>query len=241
MNIWIEKWLKIYLKCFINSILYHRNVYPIDSFDITTYQAFNLPQFTPMNRHPEVQEYIEELVLDILSKLVHIYGISVCLVTKDDNICIERYVLSFDEFRHVDDVNTITESEVFDEFRSSFNSLTAHLEKLDRIRDDTVEFEVIINTMEMELGHGNRDIERLRSQKDKFEFERDINWTKCDEDEGLPENIGIFKPKIKMSSLVGCDVGPLIIRNHCEKLLVSDNSLNNVYVTSQSGNGLGSL
>lgn len=233
--------MKIYLKCFINSILYHRNVYPAASFDITTYQAFNLPQFTPMNRHPEVQDYIEELVLDVLSKLVHIYGLSVCVVTKEDDICIERYVLSFDEFRHVDDVGTLTESEVFDEFRSSFNSLTAHLEKLDPIRDDTVVFEVIINTMELELGHLPQGRERLKSKEDKLEFERETNWTKCDEDEGLPENIGVIKPKIKMSSLVGCDVGPLIIRNHCEKLLVSDSSLNNVYIASQGSNVLRSL
>ncbi|QLL31406.1 hypothetical protein HG536_0B02690 [Torulaspora globosa] len=241
MNIWIEKWMKIYLKCFLSSILYHRNVYPAASFDITTYQAFNLPQFTPMNRHPEVQDYIEELVLDVLSKLVHIYGLSLCVMTKEDNMCIERYVLSFDEFRHVDDVGTLTESEVFDEFRSSFNSLTAHLEKLDPIRDDTVVFEVVINTMEMELGHLPQGRERLKDKEDKLEFERETNWTKCDEDEGLPENIGVFKPKIKMSSLVGCDVGPLIIRNHCEKLLVSDNSLDNVYLTSQGSNVLGSL
>lgn len=233
--------MRIYLKCFINSILYHRNVYPAASFDITTYQAFNLPQFTPINRHPDLQEYIEELILDVLSKLVHVYGLCLCVVTKEDNICIERYVLSFDEFRHVEDVGILTESEVFDEFRSSFNSLTAHLEKLDPIRDDTVVFEVIINTMEMQLGHLPQERERLKNKKDLIDFERETNWTKCDEDEGLPENTGVYKPKIKMSSLVGCDVGPLIVHNHCERLLVSDNSLDKVYVATQDSSVLGSL
>lgn len=241
MNYWIEKWLKVYLKCFINSILFHRNVYPAESFDITTYQAFDLPQFTPVNRHPGLQKYIEELILDLLSKLIHIYGLCLCVVTKEDNVCVERYVLSFDEFRHVDEVGTLSESEVFEEFRSSLNSLTAHLEKLDPIKDDTVAFEVIINTMEMQLGHKPQGNERLKNQEAKLAFERETNWTKCEEDEGLPENLGVYKPKIKMTSLAGCDVGPLIIHNHCEKLLVSDGSLNGVYVTSQDSSILGSL
>lgn len=233
--------MRIYLKCFINSILYHRNVYPAASFDVTTYQAFNLPQFTPINRHPDLQEYIEELILDVLSKLLHVYALSLCVVTKEDNICIEKYVLSFDEFQHIDDVGTLSESEVFDEFRSSLNSLTAHLEKLDPIKDDTVVFEVVINTMDMQLGHLNPGEESLRNKEEMLKFERETNWTKCDEDEGLPENIGTIKPKIKMTSLVGCDVGPLIVHNYCEKLLVSDNSLSGVYVNSQHSSVFGSL
>lgn len=216
-------------------------MYPSASFDITTYQAFDLPQFTPVNRHPGLQEYIEELILDLLSKLIHIYGLSLCIMTKEDNLCVERYVMSFDEFKHVDDVGTLSESEVFEEFRSSLNSLTAHLEKLDPVRDDTVTFEVVINTMEMTLGHKPREIERLKSQEDKVAFERATNWTKCEEDEGLPENLGANKHRIKMTSLAGCDVGPLIIRNHCEKLLVPDNSLSRIYFMSQEGNGFGSL
>lgn len=241
MNYWIEKWLKVYLKCFINSILFHRNVYPAASFDITTYQAFDLPQFTPVNRHPELQKYVDELILDLLSKLIHIYGLCLCVVTKEDNVCVERYVLSFDEFRHVEDVGTLSESEVFEELRSSLNSLTAHLEKLDPIRDDTVVFEVIINTMEMQLGHRPQSNERLKNIEDKLAFERETNWTKCEEDEGLPEDIEVYKPRIKMTSLTGCDAGPLIIHNHCEKLLVSDNSLDRIYVSSQYSSGLGSL
>lgn len=237
MNIWIEKWIKVYLKCFINLILYQRNVYPAASFDLTTYQAFNLPQFTPVNRHPQLQQYIEELILDLLGKLLHIYGISLCVIVKDTGICIERYVLRFDEFEHVDDnVGVLSEAEVFDEYRSSLNSLIAHLEKQPPIRDDTVTFEIIANTLEMQLGHRPGEMKPIRTQYDQLTFDRDVNWTKCDEDEGLPdpeESKGIYKPKIKMTSLVGCDVGPLVIRNHSERLMVTDDSLDKVYANTQ--------
>lgn len=236
MNIWVEKWIRVYLKCFINLILYQRNVYPAASFDITTYEAFSLPQFTPVNRHPQLQEYIEELILDLLDKLVHIYGISLCVVTKENGICVERYVLRFDEFQHVDNVGVLSEDEVFDEFRSSLNSLTAHLEKQPPIKDNTVTFEVIINTLEMQLGHRPREMEPLRTLEDKLAFDRDTNWTKCEEDEGLPDpdqSKGIYRPKIKMTSLVGCDVGPLVIRHHSESLVVTDNSLDKIYCSLQ--------
>lgn len=244
MNFWVEKWIRVYLKCFINLILYQRNIYPEASFDFTTYQAFNLPQYTPINRHPGLQEYIEELILDILSKLLHVYGICVCVVTKEDSICIERYVLGFDEFQHVDNVGTLSESDVFDEFRSSLNSLIAHLEKLNPIKDDKVTFEVIINTMEMQLGHKPQNMERMKTADDRLEFDRDTNWTKCEEDEGLPEseeNMGVYNAKIKMTSLVGCDVSPLIIHHHCERLLVSDGSLDNIYQTTQDDNTFASI
>ncbi|CAR27366.1 hypothetical protein ZYGR_0I06400 [Zygosaccharomyces rouxii] len=236
MNIWIEKWIKIYLKCFINLILYQRNVYPAASFDLTTYQAFNLPQYIPVNRHPQLQQYIEELILDLLGKLLHIYGVSLCIIAKDTGICIERYVLRFDEFEHVDDVGILSETEVFDEFRSSLNSLTAHLEKQPPIRDDTVTFEIIINTLEMQLGHKPREMESIRTQDDQLTFDRDVNWTKCEEDEGLPDpekSKGIYRPKIKMTSLVGCDVGPLVIRHHSERLIVTDDTLDKIYTSTQ--------
>ncbi|AQZ14276.1 REV7 (YIL139C) [Zygosaccharomyces parabailii] len=236
MNIWIEKWIKIYLKCIINLILYKRNIYPPASFDITTYQAFNLPQFTPINRHPQLQDYIEELIRDLLEKLVHIYGIGICVVAKENDICIERYVLRFDEFQHVDNVGVLSEAEVFDEFRSSLNSLMRHLEKQPPIKDNTVTFEVIINTLEMQLGHKGYEMEPLRTLEDKLAFDRNMNWTKCEEDEGFPDpedSKGIYRPKIKMTSLVGCDVGPLIIRNHSERLVVADDTLDSIYQSTQ--------
>lgn len=244
MNPWVAKWMKIYLKCFINLILYHRNVYPAVSFDFTTYQAFDLPQFTPINRHPGLQEYIEELVLDILSKLIHIYGLSLCIITKEDNICIERYVLSFHEFRHVDAIGVLTETEVFDEFRSCLNSLIAHLEKKVPLKDDVVSFEVVINTMDMQLGRKPESLGTLKSKDDLLAFDRDVNWTKYQEDEGYPnsdESLGIYNPKIKMTSLVGCDVGPLIIQQHCEMLLAPEKTLGNFYCSTQKESPFSSL
>lgn len=213
-------------------------MYPAASFDFTTYQAFDLPQFTPMNRHPGLQNYIEELVLDLISKLSHIYSLSLCIVSKEDNTCIERYVLSFHEFRHVDDIGLLSETDVFDEFRSCLNSLTAHLETLPYVKDDKVTFETVINTMDMELGHRPENMTTLKTRQDLLAFNRATNWTKCQEDEGYPngnENLGMYNPKIKMTSLVGCDVGPLIIQQHCEKLLASEKDLESFYCRDGRG------
>ena len=226
MNKWVTKWIKIYLKCFINLILFHRNVYPSVSFDFTTYQAFNLPQFIPINRHPDLQEYIEELILDVISKLTHIYRFCICIIDKENGLRIEKYVLDFGEFQHQQsneqDDDVINETEVFDEFRSSLNSLISHLEKLNAIKDDAVSFEVVINAIDLELGH--RGMENIKNLDAKLGYDRDINWTKAHEDENLPEeteHVGLYKPKINMTSLVGCDVGPLIIHQFCERLTLS--------------------
>lgn len=126
MNGFIEKWLKIYLKCFVNVVLYYRNVYPSESFDWTTYQAFNLPRYIPINRHPGLQKYIEELVVDVLGKLPHVHRFNLLIVTQED-VCVERYVLDFGEFIHDTASIEVHETQVFDEFRSCLNSLISKL------------------------------------------------------------------------------------------------------------------
>ncbi|AJR48593.1 AFH_G0026480.mRNA.1.CDS.1 [Saccharomyces cerevisiae] len=244
MNRWVEKWLRVYLKCYINLILFYRNVYPPQSFDYTTYQSFNLPQFVPINRHPALIDYIEELILDVLSKLTHVYRFSICIINKKNDLCIERYVLDFSELQHVDkDDQIITETEVFDEFRSSLNSLIMHLEKLPKVNDDTITFEAVINAIELELGHKLDRSRRVDSLEEKAEIERDSNWVKCQEDENLPDNNGFQPPKIKLTSLVGSDVGPLIIHQFSEKLISGDDKiLNGVYSQYEEGESIfGSL
>ncbi|CCD23428.1 Rev7p NDAI_0B03940 [Naumovozyma dairenensis CBS 421] len=247
MNKWITKWLKIYLKSYINLILYYRNVYPSTTFDFTTYQTFNLPQFTPINRHPQLQSYIEELILDLLSKLNHIYHISLCIINKSNEICVEKYVLDFGEFKHIttttnnarddgdddEDNQILSESEVFDEFRSSLNSLISHLEKLPKIKDNMVTFQIVINAVELQLGHHphySLNHESINNENELLQFDRDVNWVKCKEDENLPKydytttrnnnNHELNQPRIKMSSLVGCDVGPMIIHQFSERLIL---------------------
>lgn len=243
MNKWVEKWLKVYLKCYINLILFYRNVYPPQSFDFTTFQSFNLPQYVPINRHPALIDYIEELILDTLSKLTHIYRFSVCIINKQNDLCIEKYVLDFGELQHVNkNDQVITETEVFDEFRSSLNSLILHLEKMPKINDNSVTFEVTINAVELELGHKLDTRKNVDNSEEKLEVERDSNWVKCQEDANLPdEDTSAFQhPKIKLFSLVGCDVGPLIIHQFSEKLISSgdDKILDGVYSQYEEGESI---
>ncbi|CAI4064386.1 Rev7p SKDI_09G0310 [Saccharomyces kudriavzevii IFO 1802] len=245
MNRWVEKWLKVYLKCYINLILFYRNVYPPQSFNFTTYQSFNLPQYVPINRHPALIDYIEELIIDVLSKLTHIYRFSICIINKQNDLCIEKYVLDFGELQHVDkDDQGTTETEVFDEFRSSLNSLIFHLEKLPKINDDSVTFEIAINAVELELGHKLDRTRKIDNLEEKLEVERDSNWVKCQEDANLPEENAFQSPKIKVSSLVGCDAGPLVIHQFSEKLISGGNDeiLNGVYSQYEEGESIfGSL
>lgn len=63
--------LKIYLKCWINLILYYRNIYPATSFALETFNVFNLPINFPINRNPILIDYIENLIQDFLEILKH--------------------------------------------------------------------------------------------------------------------------------------------------------------------------
>ena len=258
MNKWIKKWLQVYLKCYINLILYYRNVYPKATFDLTTFQGFNLPQYMPINRNEKVQAYIEELITDLISKLNHVYRVGICIIDITNGFCIEKYVLDFGEFKHYTDSveedrisAMLAETDVFDEFRSSLNSLLSKLEKMDNIKDGAVTFEIVINTLEMNLGHGIVDTMIDKEADQTLQFERDTNWTKMKEDENLPdpqpkdtsgleddhivvsqpENLSLYrKPKIRMSPLIGCDINPFIIHSYIEKLILSEKSFDNVYV-----------
>ena len=260
MNNWVEKWLKIYLKCFVNLVLYHRNVYPASTFDLTTFQGFNLPQFLPINRSKVLQDYIEELILDILDKLPYVYLISLCIIDCKDNLCIEKYCLDFGEFRHVSggtdadnkkDSMPLKETDVFDEFRSSLNSLILQLERLPSIRDETVTFEVTLNTVDLGLGHGVIDMVARQDTDEVLQFERDTNWVRLKEDEVLAsrprsvvghkgevaDEVSIdetIQPKIRMISLVSCDLDPLVIHGYVELLLTSDEIASNVYTPTTS-------
>ena len=257
MNKWINKWLRVYLKCYINLILYYRNVYPETTFDLTTFQGFNLPQYIPINRDETLQNYIEELITDLISKLNHIYRVGICIIDSKTGYCIEKYALDFGEFQHFSDkekeerqMSLIKETDVFDEFRSSLNSLTSKLEKMDKILDNTVTFEIVINTLEMNLGHGVVDTITNREDDETLQFERDTNWVKMKEDDNLPnpemknnvsaEDDGIIvsqpehqsqlhRPKIRMTALAGCDIGPFVIHNYIEKLLMDSAATEGVY------------
>lgn len=257
MNKWLNKWLRVYLKCYINLILYYRNVYPQTTFDLTTFQGFNLPQYIPINRHEGLQKYIEELITDLISKLNHIYRVGICIIGGKDGYCIEKYALDFGEFQHFSDkekeerqMSLIKETDVFDEFRSSLNSLISKLEKMDKIVDNSVTFEIVINTLEMNLGHGVVDTITNREDDETVQFERDTNWVKMKEDENLPnpemvknalaEEDGIIvsqpehrsqiqRPKIRMTALAGCDIGPFVIHNYIEKLVMDTEATYGVY------------
>lgn len=117
------------------------------------------------------------------------------------------------------------------------------MEKLPKVNDDTITFEAVINAIELELGHKLDRNRRVDSLEEKAEIERDSNWVKCQEDENLPDSNGFQPPKIKLTSLVGSDVGPLIIHQFSEKLISGDDKiLNGVYSQYEEGESIfGSL
>lgn len=252
MNYFIEKWIGVYLKCFINLILCHRNVYPKSSFTYTTYQGFNLPQYLPITRHHGLNSYIEEFISDLLGKLDHVYHLSLFVISKHNGWAIERYVLDFGQFQHgqpVDKDIVLKEGEVYDEFRSSLNSLITYLEKQTPIRDDTVTFEFVIDTIEMALGRKfGIDMDPKTSKSQVVDFERDTNWIRYHEDQNVPdgkEHSGAYKPKLKVTALIGCDWGPICIQQYNERLIVPNKGLSQVYYDDDQTNNfeltLGSL
>ncbi|CAL9733872.1 DNA polymerase zeta processivity subunit [Monosporozyma servazzii] len=170
-----------------------------------------------MTRHPGLEKYIEDWIQDILTKLTHIYKVSILILDQTYDIVLERYILDFSEFKHLEDMN-LNETEVFDEFRSSLNSLINKVSTLSPIKDNTVTFNFMINSVYMELGHGKDVGWNLSNQEQLQKFENDTNWTRVhDEDKQNFINVK-EKPVIKMVSLIGCDIGSLIIHNYMELL-----------------------
>ncbi|SCU94153.1 LAFA_0F20208g1_1 [Lachancea sp. 'fantastica'] len=210
----VSKWLQVYLKCYVNVILYYRNVYPKEAFDWTSFQAFNLPRHVPMNRHPELQNYIETMVVDVISKLQAVRHFNLRIIQQDDGACLERFTLDFGELRHDDDC-TVQEPQIFDELRSSLNSLISRLEKLPQIKPNTVAFEIVIDSAGLSLG---RKVNRVQNLKERLAQEQDSNWVKCAE-EPFVSSSQERRPRIKMITLSGCDVGPLVIYQFMELLI----------------------
>lgn len=236
MNPLILKWMRVYLKCYLNLILYHRNVYPRSSFTFTTYHGFNLPQYMPITRHPGLNSYIEEFILDIMGKIEHIYRLNICVVSKETGWCVERYVLDFGEFQHgvePEGISATDELDVFDEFRASLNSLIVYLEKQLKIRDDTVIFDLVIDTVEMDLGHNFvSDPSKTYTEEEVTDFERDNSWVRFHQDQNLPDPVeasGYYKPKLKLTSLVGCEWGSIRIQQFNERLLMPNKGLSQIY------------
>ncbi|OEJ89256.1 hypothetical protein AWRI3580_g1656 [Hanseniaspora uvarum] len=56
--------LKLYLKVYINLILYYNNIYPSNVFTslLNSKKIFNLSMHLPMIRHPRIEEYIEKII-----------------------------------------------------------------------------------------------------------------------------------------------------------------------------------
>lgn len=56
--------LKLYLKVYINLILYYNNIYPSNVFTslLNSKKIFNLSIHLPMVRHPRIEEYIEKVI-----------------------------------------------------------------------------------------------------------------------------------------------------------------------------------
>ncbi|CCH63198.1 hypothetical protein TBLA_0J02040 [Henningerozyma blattae CBS 6284] len=234
MHPFVKKWVTVYLKCGINLILYYRNVYPAASFDLTTFQGFNLPQFMPMNRHPAVLEYIDEFIEDVLFKLQRTHKITLCIITPKDYRCIETYTFDFRNFNHlgVEDPQKLREADVYDRFRASLNNLIQRLEKLTPIKDDSVSFELVATLIGVELGHTFDKINHFNNNFQKLFYERDMNWVKCQpEDPYFNESMDSEKvsSRIRTHAIIGANIGPISIDILFERLLVWDGSLDTVY------------
>lgn len=206
----------------------------------------------PITRHSGLNDYIEEFIMDIMGKLEHVYRLNICVVAKETGWCVERYVLDFGEFQHGEEpagISAADEVDVYNEFRSSLNSLIIYMEKLVKIRDDTVIFDLIIDTVEMNLGTKMvTDPNRTFSPEEVTEFERDNSWVKYYQDQNLPDPVetsGFYKPKLKLTSLVGCEWGSIRIQQFNERLLMPNKGLSQVYhdegIAENSELTLGSL
>lgn len=64
--------LKLYLKVYINMILYHKQVYPANCFSnkLNSEQMFNLSIFLPVIRHPYLEEYIERVIESLVNDVL---------------------------------------------------------------------------------------------------------------------------------------------------------------------------
>lgn len=195
---------------------------------------FNLPQWCPITRHPGLQQYIEELINDLLTKLLNVYSFNILIQDKEYGLILEKYVIDLSELKQIQDNSNnhtvYNETEIFNDLRSSINDLVRHLERLNHIKDNTVSFDIVINTVKLSLGHSTHVGWVLNNEKDLTQFERDINWTKYTEDENLPtqQYPSVGDPYIKMFALVGCDAGPLVIHNYME--IIQDDHKGNKHI-----------
>lgn len=171
-----------------------------------------------------------------MEKIEHIYRLNICVIDKENGWCLERYVLDFGEFQHgvvPEGISLTDELDVFDEFRASLNSLIVYLEKLVKIRDDTVIFDLIIDTVEMGLGHKVvTDPHRKFTEEEITAFDRDNLWVRYHQDQNLPDpgmTSGFYKPKLKLTALVGCEWGSIRIQQFNERLLMPNKGLSQVY------------
>lgn len=218
----VNKWLPIYIKCWIQLVWYHRDVYPRDTFCWTKYQGFHLPNHIPVNVNPKLQDYLDELCEDILSKLKHLnyFNLYICEYENENNV-IERYCLDFGDLNHLDYTTGEEDQEnlVFDEFRSSLFSLMAFLERLPRVQPGKYTFDIVIETVEMSLGHlGNEQL--TNTKENMIKLERDWNWIKTKAQAQDFHTELLSQQRVKMHSLVGCDLKSLVFHQFAERVVL---------------------
>ncbi|SSD60648.1 uncharacterized protein SCODWIG_02409 [Saccharomycodes ludwigii] len=200
----MRDYLVIYLKCWINIILYYRNVYPLTSFTLTTFNVFNLPQQIPINRNPKLINYIETLIADVVDdKLINLSlsSITVAIIEiennnetikgkthiTNDNVIVEKYILDFQEFQYdniklsssPNDDDACGKEMIFQEFRSSLNNFTNFIKNLPYgFKDGQVKFKVFIECLDQMLGlDPGRDVKfnwALRRKHELFHVNNNI-------------------------------------------------------------------
>lgn len=78
--------LKLYLKVYINLILYYNNIYPSNVFTslLNSKKIFNLSIHLPMIRHPRIEEYIEKVIDSFVNDILLISFTTLLEHTYDD-------------------------------------------------------------------------------------------------------------------------------------------------------------
>ncbi|CDO93227.1 unnamed protein product [Kluyveromyces dobzhanskii CBS 2104] len=223
----VEKWLPVYIKAWIQLIWYHRDIYPRETFSWTNYHVFNLPNHIPVTVNPELLKYVDELCDDLLDKLKQLHYLNFYVCEYDDeNYVIERYCLDFGDINHLDKTEGSTDQEnvVFDEFRSSIHSLIAYLEKLPLLEPGKYTFDIVIETVEMSLGHmSNENLPRTKENMGKLE--RDWNWIKYKDPSNDFSTANDTRQRVKMYSLVGCDLNSMVFHQFAERIVPQDSNI----------------
>lgn len=145
-------YLRLFIKSWMQVILYERNIYPKTSFEQRN--SFNL--LIPWTRHPSLDDWLNDLINSIINDLDQIT--TICLIVHQNDSVKERYILDLAEMFKLNNSNfnsrKIKESnkvEIFNEFRNCLFSL---IEKIRNLKDfNNLKFNLICESINNEMNN----------------------------------------------------------------------------------------